>query len=111
MVIVNKIDGLVDYILRKEGRTVLLPDGQVVIGMNDLRSSLSVFVEPGDTCSYAVEVSQSLLSMVEVGSGKFIPAGDTDSTDSDDFYIEKGSAILVTNRAASTGSITVDWRI
>ena len=79
--------------------------------MNDLRSSLSVFVEPGDICTYAVEVSQSALSMVEDDNGKFIPAGDTDSTDSDDFYIEKGSAFLVTNRGTSTGSITVDWRI
>ena len=111
MVIANKIDGLVDYVLRKEGRAILLPGGQMVIGMNGQRSSLSVFVETGDICTYAVEVSQSSLSIVEEDSGKFIPAGATDSTESDDFYIEKGSAILVTNRVASTGSITVDWRI
>ena len=111
MVIANKIDGLVDYVLRKEGRAILLPGGQMVIGMNGQRSSLSVFVETGDICTYAVEVSQSALLMVEEDNGKFIPAGDTDSTDSDDFYIEKGSAFLVTNRVASTGSITVDWRI
>jgi hypothetical protein len=111
MVIANKINGEVDYILRKEGRTILAPGEQVVIGMNGQGSSLSVFIEPGDTCLYAVSVSQSAIVLVEADAGKFIPANAEDSSETNDFYIEKGSACLIENRADSTGSITVDWRI
>ncbi len=111
MVIINKVAGAVDYTLRKEGRIVIAPGEEAAVGMNGQGSSLSVSIDEGDTCAYAVEVSQSALSLVESDAGKFIPAKDADSTDTDDFYIEKGSVFRVVNRAESTGSLTVDWRI
>jgi hypothetical protein len=110
MVIANKIDGEIDYILRKEGRAFLAPGESLVLCFDGNPGALQVSLD-GELATYRVATTVAPLVYVEDESAEFINVEEEGFSKPQDFPLHAGvTAVKVENSADSQDDLIMYWR-